>query len=136
MNENKAKTLIERFAQKQQGGHFACPRCGKMTMDAESVTRNALSRRATVHICDACGMQEALEDMMDSITPLPRQKTGAWRKEAVSVKRDDELMFYTECWRELRSFLSEVVRDNTGEYPFAQDVLNLMRSIERKYERC
>lgn len=54
----------------------------------------------------------------------------------MSVKRDDELMFYTECWRELRSFLSEVVRDNTGGYPFAQDVLNLMRSIERKYERC
>ena len=51
-------------------------------------------------------------------------------------ERIDELMFYTECWRELRSFLSEVVRDNTGEYPFAQDVLNLMRSIERKYERC
>lgn len=60
----------------------------------------------------------------------------AWRKEAVSVKRDDELMFYTECWRELRSFLTETVRDNTGEYPFAQDVLDLMRSIERKYEGC
>lgn len=25
MNENEAKTLIERFAEKQQGGHFACP---------------------------------------------------------------------------------------------------------------
>ena len=54
----------------------------------------------------------------------------------MSVKRDDELMFYTECWRELRSFLSEVVRDSTGENTFSQDVLNLMRSIERKYERC
>lgn len=54
----------------------------------------------------------------------------------MSVKREDELMFYTECWRELQSFLTEVVLDNTGEYPFAQDVLNLMRSIERKYERC
>ena len=32
--------------------------------------RNALSRRASVQICDACGMQEALEDMMDSRTPL------------------------------------------------------------------
>ena len=70
MNENEARTLIERFAEKQQGGHVACPRCEKMAMDAESVTRNALSRRATVHICDACRMQEALEDMMDSITPL------------------------------------------------------------------
>lgn len=70
MNESEAKTLIERFAEKQQGGHFACPRCGKMTMDAQSVTRNALSRRVTVYICDACGMTEAMEDMMDSRTPL------------------------------------------------------------------
>ena len=114
--ETLARILVSEFAEKQQGGHFACPRCGKMTMDAEIVTRNALSRRATVYICDSCGMAEAMEDM--------------------SVKRDDELMFYTECWRELRSFLTEVVRDNTGEYPFAQDVLNLMRSIERKYEGC
>ena len=70
MNENEAKTLIERFAEKQQGGHFACPRCGKMAMDAESVTRNALSRRATVHICDACGTVEALEDMTGDRRPL------------------------------------------------------------------
>ena len=70
MNESEAKTLIKRFAKKQQGGHFACPRCGKMTMDAQSVTRNALSRRVTVYICDACGMTEAMEDMMDSRTPL------------------------------------------------------------------
>lgn len=68
--ETLARILVAEFSKKQQGGHFACPRCGKMTMDAESVTRNALSRRATVYICDACGMQEALEDMMDSITPL------------------------------------------------------------------
>ena len=44
MNENEARTLIERFAEKQQVGHFACPRCGKMAMDAESVTRNAGQR--------------------------------------------------------------------------------------------
>lgn len=62
--------IKEMLSDKPKGGNFACPRCGKMTMDAESVTRNALSRRATVHICDACGMQEALEDMMDSRTPL------------------------------------------------------------------
>lgn len=85
MNENEARALIERFAQKQQGGHFACPRCGKMTMNAESVTRNALSRRATVHICDACGMQEALDDMTASITPLTAwaivAAPGNWRME-------------------------------------------------------
>ena len=85
MNENEAKTLIERFAEKQQGGHFACPRCGKMTMDAESVTRNALSRRATVYICDACGIAEAMEDMADSRTPLTEwaivAAPGNWRME-------------------------------------------------------
>ena len=83
--ETLARILIAEFAKKQQGGHFACPRCGKMTMDAESVTHNALSRRATVYICDACGMQEALEDMMDSRTPLTAwaivAAPGNWRME-------------------------------------------------------
>mgnify|MGYP002602952110 CR=1 FL=1 len=60
--ETLARILVSEFAEKQQGGHFACPRCGKMTMDAEIVTRNALSRRATVYICDSCGMAEAMED--------------------------------------------------------------------------
>lgn len=50
MIDKPAKTLIERFAKKQPGGHFACPRCGKMTMDAESVTHNALSRRIGCYI--------------------------------------------------------------------------------------
>lgn len=70
LTEEMAKMLIERFAKKQRGGRFACPRCGRMAMDAEGVTRNALSRRANVYVCDACGMQEALEDMADSRTPL------------------------------------------------------------------
>ena len=43
----------------------------------------------------------------------------------MSVKRDDELMFYTECWRELRNFLAEVVRDNTGEYLIARSPKDL-----------
>ena len=70
MNENEAKALIERFAKKQRDRHFACPRCGEMTMDTESVTRNALSRRTALYVCDACGIQEAIEDMMDSRVPL------------------------------------------------------------------
>lgn len=92
MNENEARTLIERFAQKQQGGHFACPRCGRMTMNAESVTRNALSRRAAVHICDACGMTEAMEDMADSCTPLTAwaivQMPENWRMEKGGSNRE------------------------------------------------
>ena len=35
MNENEARTLIERFAKKQQGGRFACPRCGKMSVEGK-----------------------------------------------------------------------------------------------------
>ena len=70
MNENEVKALIERFAKKQQDGHFACPRCGKMSMDTESVTRNALSRRTAIYICDACGTQETIEDRMGSRGPL------------------------------------------------------------------
>lgn len=73
---------------------------------------------------------------IDRLNSLLLESERQYKKDmADREKRIDELMFYTECWRELRSFLSEVVRDNTGEYPFTQDVLNLMRSIERKYER-
>lgn len=72
--EIRAKELINRFSKKQQGGHFACPRCGKMTMDAESVTRNVLSRRATVYICDSCGTEEAIEDM----GALPKLPLRGW----------------------------------------------------------
>ena len=83
--ETLARVLIAEFSKKQQGGHFACPRCGKMTMDAESVTRNALSRRATVYICDSCVMAEAMEDMANSRTPLTAwaivAAPGNWRME-------------------------------------------------------
>lgn len=118
MNENEAKTLIERFAEKQQGGHFACPRCGKMTMDAESVTRNALSRRATVHICDACGTVEALEDMTGDRRPLTawaivsapenwrmrrRYSAAAWAREQ-----------YTDRWNDCPYYRDMVER---GEIP-------------------
>ena len=141
MNENEVKALIERFAKKQQDGHFACPRCGKMSMDTESVTRNALSRRTAIYICDACGTQETIEDMMGSRGPLTAWAIAAapdnWHMTEKNTrhKREEELLFYMECWRELQSFLSEAVRDNTGEFPFAENVLNLMRSIERKYEQ-
>lgn len=85
MSEDRSKAIIEQFAEKQRGGHFACPRCGRMTMNAESVTRNALSRRIDVYVCDACGMQEALEDMVDSISPLSSwaiaQNPELWRRD-------------------------------------------------------
>lgn len=63
------KKLIEDFAENQQKGHFACPRCGRMDMDNNPV-HNALSRRAQVYVCDACGVEEALEDMAGNRLPL------------------------------------------------------------------
>lgn len=84
--ETLARILISEFAKKQRDGHYACPRCGMMTMDAKSVTRNALSRRADVYICDTCGIQEAIEDMTDGRTPLTKweivRKPEAWRMNA------------------------------------------------------
>lgn len=51
------------------------------------------------------------------------------------MKRDEDLLFYARCWKELRSFLAEVVRDEVEASLYAKDILKLMRSIERKYER-
>lgn len=69
LNEKMAKQMLENFAKIQCDQHYHCPRCGRDTMD-RNPTHNALSRRASVYICDMCGMQEAMEDMMDSHTPL------------------------------------------------------------------
>lgn len=62
MVEGVSKKLIERFAKKQKGGHFACPRCGRMEMD-DNIMHNALSRRVDAYVCNKCGMVEAIEDM-------------------------------------------------------------------------
>ena len=116
--ETLARILISEFAEKQQSGHFACPRCGKMAMNAESVTRNALSRRATVYICDACGTAEALEDMAGDRRPLTawaivsapenwrmrrHYSTAAWAREQ-----------YTDRWNDCPYFRDMVER---GEIP-------------------
>lgn len=58
-----AMLLIEHFSKKQKDGFFPCPRCGRMDMD-EKPTRNALSRRVNVYICDFCGTDEAVEDFI------------------------------------------------------------------------
>ncbi len=64
-----AKAVIEQFAKRQEEGNFPCPRCGRMDMD-EKPARNAISRRINVYICDFCGTVEAIEDAVDSITPV------------------------------------------------------------------
>lgn len=69
-DEVQARIKIENFA-KIQNGKYACPRCGKKTMDKESVSRNALSRHIEISVCDACGSEEALEDAgVDAQLPI------------------------------------------------------------------
>lgn len=71
MGEEKAKTLIESLKPLQlERRHFPCPRCGLDRMDRENPTRNALSRYADVYICDECGTEEALSDMLGIRLPL------------------------------------------------------------------
>lgn len=67
--ELDAKEKIERFAKRQRDYNFPCPRCGRWAMDVDPV-RNAQSRRVDVHICDACGTEEALEDLAGKRRPL------------------------------------------------------------------
>ncbi len=66
----QAKELIESLIPLQENGDvFPCPRCGHNRMD-KKLARNALSRRADVYICSACGTEEAILDMLGK-EPLP-----------------------------------------------------------------
>lgn len=74
----EARELIESFAKLQEkNSHkyaYPCPRCGEDRMN-EKLTRNALSRRANIYICDTCGIEEALLDAAGK-EPLPFNKWG------------------------------------------------------------
>ena len=65
----EAKEKIEAFKDLQRKGRFRCPRCGKDDMSVIT-EHNALSRRADIYICEACGMDEALRDAA-GLYPLP-----------------------------------------------------------------
>lgn len=52
----------------QQAGFFSqCPRCGGHMR--EKLSYNCLSRRATIYICEPCGMSEAVEDACKAKNP-------------------------------------------------------------------
>ena len=66
----EAKLLIEGLMPLQERGEkFPCPRCGYDRMNEKPV-RNALSRHAHVYVCDECGMDEAIRDMVGNPLPL------------------------------------------------------------------
>lgn len=77
MNEEKARAMLEELGRMQEDGRASglpCPRCGHPRMD-ENPVRNALSRRASVYICNECGMEEALMDMA-GMEPIPLTEWG------------------------------------------------------------
>lgn len=70
MTEQEAKQRIEQLKSLQERGeNFPCPRCGHYRMDEKPV-RNALSRHADVYICNQCGTDEAIRDMIKTVLPL------------------------------------------------------------------
>lgn len=62
-----AKRALDNFAATQKDGVHFCPRCGRFTVK-DRLHTNALSRHASVYICDACGMDEAVREYAG--TPL------------------------------------------------------------------
>lgn len=83
------KKRIEAFATRQRSRVYPCPRCGKARM-AVDPAQNALSRRANVYVCDTCGMQEAMEDMTDSRTPLETWEISQHPERWATVTEDGE----------------------------------------------
>ena len=69
MNEEIQKRLADLKARQGAGEHMPCPRCGRDTMKPD-VHTNALSRQADIMICDACGMEEALQAFTNSPSSL------------------------------------------------------------------
>ncbi len=57
--------LADLKARQESGEYTLCPRCGRDTMKHNLYT-NALSRRADIQVCDACGVSEAKLDFMQN----------------------------------------------------------------------
>ncbi len=61
--------LAELKARQNAGEQLPCPRCGRMTMKTKIHT-NALSRAASIMVCDQCGMDEAKLAYMNAADSL------------------------------------------------------------------
>lgn len=74
-----AKDILTNWAIAQKAGaNLPCPRCGSVEM-REKMVENKLSRRESVYICSACGMDEAMEDMYASKNPqFVKMPTDIW----------------------------------------------------------
>lgn len=64
-----AKAKVDAFAKVQTDGVHFCPRCGRMSVK-DRLHTNALSRAATIYVCDDCGMDEAIRAFAGKELPL------------------------------------------------------------------
>lgn len=83
--EEEAKVTLDWYGKHQKEQDAVCPRCGGRMPGPTS--RHALSRRASIMICDQDGMKEALEDagIMEKLPLMkwtaiagPQQGDGPW----------------------------------------------------------
>lgn len=84
--EDEAKATLDWYGKRQPEENSHCPRCGAMMPGPKA--RHALSRWASITVCDQCGTIEALEQAgMTEKKPLmewraiklPQDGEGAWR---------------------------------------------------------
>ena len=85
--KDEAKVTLDWYGTSQPEENCRCPRCGEMMWGPKA--RLALSRYATITVCDRCGMEEALEKagmvetkplMKWCAVELPAVGGGAWRR--------------------------------------------------------
>ena len=90
------KTAVEIWSENQKiGAYLPCPRCGKFKMKAELHT-NALSRRANIYVCDDCGTDEAIKDLMKTPdTTYNWFVTKFFADEQMNYSYDEERNRYT-----------------------------------------
>lgn len=85
-SEDEAKTTLDWYGNHQPEENAICPRCGEVMPGATG--RHAISRWASITVCDRCGTIEALEQAgLTEKKPLmkwaaiegPQAGEGAWR---------------------------------------------------------
>ncbi len=85
--EEEAKVTLDWYGKYQPDEDARCPRCGEMMFG--STARHALSRRASIIICDQDGTREALEDagkmeclplMKWCAIQIPQNGGGKWKR--------------------------------------------------------
>lgn len=126
MDRNTARIEIEKLLPLQQKGEkFPCPRCGHDRMHSDSVVLNALSRYATVYICEECGMDEAMRDMFGD--PLPLEEWAMVATDTFEIRYEVEcfgrilVITFDKAYKDLESEILEMLDDFYGEWHNSDD---------------